>query len=242
MSGFEKSTAIVTGGAGAIGAAVVAALAAQGSKVGVIDLHEPVTDVGVAHAVRADLTDSGAVGAAVDAISARLGPVDMLVCSAGTVSEHSLAMLDPSEWHRVVDASLTGTYLTARAVVPAMAERGGGRVVAFSSGWATKGYPKGAHYAAAKAGVEAFVKSLALEVAASGVRVNAIAPGPVDTPFADNISADREEWRRERAALVPLGRIAEPADLVGPTLFLLGPDSAFITGQVLHVNGGMLLP
>ncbi|MGW7824092.1 SDR family NAD(P)-dependent oxidoreductase [Streptomyces puniciscabiei] len=242
MNDFARSAAIVTGGAGGIGACVVAALAARGAAVAAVDLKEPAAESGAALSIRADLTEPEAVRSAVGEATERLGPIGMLVCATGVVSEYALACLEPGEWHRIVDASLTAAFLVTRAVVPAMAQRGEGRVVAFSSGWATKGYPKGAHYAAAKAGIEALVKSLALETAADGVRVNAIAPGPVDTGFVDDLAPDRATWRRERAALVPLGRVAEPADLVGPTLFLLGPDSDFVTGQVLHVNGGMLLP
>lgn len=122
-----------------------------------------------------------------------------------------------------------------------MQARGSGSVVAFSSGYATMGYRHGGHYAAAKAGVEALVKSVALEAGRDGVRVNALAPGPVFTDFLGHIP-DPTAWRTDREARIPLGRIAEPADMVGPVLFLLGPASRYITGQVLHVNGGLLMP
>lgn len=141
----------------------------------------------------------------------------------------------------MVDVSLTGTYLVTRAVLPSMLAAGGGRIVAFSSGYASKGNRNGAHYAAAKAGVEAIVKSVALEVAAAGVRVNAVAPGPVRTPMLDHI-AGLPDWERDRAASIPMGRIGEADDLVGPVLFLLGPASRYSTGQVVHVNGGLLMP
>lgn len=113
--------------------------------------------------------------------------------------------------------------------------------MAFSSGHATSGYRLGGPYAAAKAGVEALVKSLALEAARDGVRVNAVAPGPVFTPFLGHIE-DREAWRRDRELRLPLGHIAGPSDLVGPVLFLLGPGSGYVTGRVLHVNGGLSMP
>jgi NAD(P)-dependent dehydrogenase (short-subunit alcohol dehydrogenase family) len=169
-----------------------------------------------------------------------LGVASLVVCGAGVVSESPIVELDDAEWHRVLDVSLTGAFLLLRAALPGLCEQGGS-VVAISSGWGTKGYPNGSHYAAAKAGVEALVKSAALEAAGAGVRVNAVAPGPVLTPLLDHIG-EFDEWRRQREAAIPLGRLGQPADVVGPVLFLLGDESSYVTGQVLHVNGGLLMP
>jgi NAD(P)-dependent dehydrogenase (short-subunit alcohol dehydrogenase family) len=168
-----------------------------------------------------------------------LGGVSHLVCAAGVVSEHPVTELEPSEWHRVVDISLTGAFLVARSAAPHMAREGGGAIVTTSSGWATKGYPNGAHYAAAKAGVEALTKSLALELAPQGVRANSVAPGPVRTAM---ILGNPAFDTAGRVAAIPLGRLGEVADVVDPMLFLLGDGARWITGQVLHVNGGMLMP
>lgn len=237
-AGGRLGVALVTGGAGGIGSAVGAALEERGVRVASFDRRP---NPAMSLTVTGDVTDERAVGDAAARVEAELGPVDRLVCAAGVVSEHELAGLTLDEWRRVVDVSLTGTFLAVRSLAPLMAERGRGSIVAFSSGYGTMGYRHGGHYAAAKAGVEAFVKSVAQEYGRAGVRANAVAPGPVLTPFVGHI-ADQDAWLRDREARIPLGRVAEAHDLVGPVLFLLGEDSGYVTGQVLHVNGGLLMP
>ncbi len=237
---FAGAVAVVTGGAGAIGRHVSEALRAAGAAVAVLDRDTSSATADLA--LDCDVTSGDAVEEAVEQVVSELGPPTHLVCAAGVVSESELAALSEQEWHRVVDTSLTGTFLTFRASLHLMAAAGEGAVVALSSGWATKGYPRGSHYAAAKAGVEALVKSAALEYAGAGVRVNAVAPGPVLTPFLPVPEDQLADFRRQREAAIPLGRLAETGDVVGPVLFLLGPDSGYVTGQVLHVNGGLLMP
>lgn len=237
-SRFTGRVAVVSGGTGGIGQAVVAALQAEGATVAVLDRapdsHGDLT-------VPCDVTRPEAVTEAIALVEGELGSPELVVCAAGVVSEADLVALPLEEWNRVLDVCLTGTFLVLQAVLPHLVARGAGSVVALSSGWATKGYPRGAHYAAAKAGVEALVKSAALEVAASAVRVNAVAPGPVMTPFLGFIQ-DLDSWQRDRETAIPMGRVADPADVAGPVLFLLSDDSRYVTGQVLHVNGGLLMP
>ncbi len=239
MSGeFVGAVSVVTGAAGGIGRAVVEALSARGAVVAAFDLTEP--PVGALR-LCCDVTDERQVSETVERAHKELGPPAHLVCAAGVVSEAPVAELDVDEWRRVVDASLLGTFLSARAVLPAMLAAGRGRIVTLSSGYARKGYATGSHYAAAKAGVESFVKSLALEVADAGVAVNAVAPGPVATAMLEPFMA-RPGWQPTIEAAIPLGRVATPEDIVGPILFLLSEDSGYMTGQVLHVNGGLVMP
>jgi NAD(P)-dependent dehydrogenase (short-subunit alcohol dehydrogenase family) len=233
---LDGSVGIVTGGGGGIGGAVVACAERLGADVACLDIAGGKARLNL----ECDVTDERAVAEAVAEVERDLGSVGFLVCAAGVVSERAVGELDVPEWRRVVDTSLLGTFLATRAVLPSMTSSGRGRIVALSSGYATKGYRHGSHYAAAKAGVEAFVKSLALEVGEYDITVNAVAPGPVATAMLDHI-ADAERWTRV-AASIPLGRVAEPEDVVGPVMFLLGPGARHITGQVLHVNGGMLMP
>jgi NAD(P)-dependent dehydrogenase (short-subunit alcohol dehydrogenase family) len=234
---FTETVSVVTGAAGGIGRAVVEALSAKGGLVAALDLAKP--PVGALR-LSCDVTDERQVSETVERAHKELGPPVHLVCAAGVVSEAPVVELEVDEWHRVVDASLSGTFLCARAVLPAMLANGRGRVVALSSGHATKGYPSGSHYAAAKAGVEAFVKSLALEVGAAGITVNAVAPGPVATTMLDPLVA-RPGWQSTIEGAIPLGRVGTPTDITGPVLFLLSDESGYVTGQVLHVNGGLLM-
>jgi NAD(P)-dependent dehydrogenase (short-subunit alcohol dehydrogenase family) len=229
-------TVIVAGGAGGIGRGLVAALLAGGAQVAALDLAE---NPAASLSITCDVTDQGAVDSALAKVTAELGAPTRLVCAAGVVSESPLADLDPREWQRVMDVSLTSAFLLTRAVIPGMVARGGGVIVTMSSGFARKGYPLGAHYAAAKSGVEALTKSIALEYAGHGIRCNSVAPGPIRTAMINDNPAFDEA---SRAALIPMGRIGEVADVVDPVMFLLSDASRYITGQVLHVNGGMLMP
>lgn len=230
---LPPGAAVVTGGAGDLGRAIVAGLRER--RVAVASLDRVPADA-ASLSVTCDVTDPQAVAGAADAVRHQLGEASMLVCAAGVVSTVALADLEPGEWRRVLDVSLTGAYLACRAFVPDMGP--GGAVVAISSGLGTRGMSRGGHYAAAKAGMEALMKSVALEFAPSGVRANALALGPFRTRMLDDHPGFDVE---RRAAGIPLGRLGEPDDVVGPALFLLGDHSRYVTGAVLHVSGGFTM-
>jgi NAD(P)-dependent dehydrogenase (short-subunit alcohol dehydrogenase family) len=227
---------LITGGAGGIGTAIAQDLIDLGRQV--VSLDRVASRV-ASHSAIVDVADEVAVNDAVRAAAERYDGIEGLVCAAGTVTESPVESMSLADWRLVTDASLTGTFLATRAVLPYMKRKLRGRIVAFSSGYGTKGYRHGAHYAAAKGGVEAFIKSVALEVAEFGITVNAIAPGPIETPMLDI----GDQGRRARLPqLIPMKRLGRPADVAGTAVFLLGEKSDYITGQVIHVNGGFYMP
>lgn len=236
---FADARVLVTGGSQGIGGAVVEALVREGARVVSLSRSGKAPD-GVVAALACDVGSPDEMAAAFAEVRTLFGDDGLahVVCSAGIVSEHPIEELVPAEWQRIVDASLTGTYLAMHHGVPLLKAHGRGSVVAMSSGWARRGYPRGAHYAAAKGGIEALVRSLALELAPDGIRVNAVSPGPVRTHMLDDLPDFDED---ARAKIVPLGRIGTVEDVVAPTLFLLGAEADHITGQVLQVSGGLTL-
>lgn len=234
---FHDGVTVVTGGTGGIGMALIEALQAEGMPVACVARAEGAADLNV----QCDLMDEGAVSSAMQTVERELGPIASLVCSAGVVAEAPVAEMELDDWQHVIDVSLLGTFLASRAVLPGMIERRYGRIVAMSSGYGRKGYRNGANYAAAKGGIEALIKSIALEVAEFGITANAISPGPIVTKMLDAPLA-RPGWEERINTMIPMGRVGEPDEVVGPTFFFLSEQSVYVTGQVLHVNGGMLMP
>ncbi|MEU3405177.1 SDR family NAD(P)-dependent oxidoreductase [Streptomyces sp. NPDC006670] len=240
---------VITGGSRGIGAETARAFARQGAAVAVLGrdaaalaaVADELRSLGAeACAVTADCTDAAALARAAAAIEAALGPADVLAAFAGGDGAPVPTVRETAEhWRSVVDANLTATFLTVSAFLPGLVGRGTGSVVTMAS---TAGrLPGGASaaYAAAKAGVLMFTRHLALEVAGSGTRVNALAPGAVRTErTAARMPAD---VRRTVAAAHPLGRLGEPADIASATLFLASSASSWITGQTLDVSGGRVM-
>ncbi|KGJ77582.1 3-oxoacyl-ACP reductase [Cryobacterium roopkundense] len=222
---------VVTGGNSGIGAAIADAFRANGDRVIVLDRSGTGAEV-----IRVDVSKEDSVRVAFAEARARLGTIDVLVNSAGLLTESPLQNMTLAMWNETLSVDLTGVFLCCREVVGEMREQKWGRIINIASQLATKGGTGLSHYAAAKAGVVALTKSLALEVAGDNVLVNSIAPGPIETPLVDGIS---EDWKIAKRAELPLGRFGQPEE-VAPTAVLLAsePGGNLFVGQTLGPNSG----
>jgi 3-oxoacyl-[acyl-carrier protein] reductase len=237
-------TAVVTGAASGIGRAIAAHFLAAGARVVLADRAESVVgaaaDIGAAAGLVVDATDEQQVADTVAEAAAVLGRIDVLVTSHGILTQSPLVQMPLAQWRETLDVDLASVFLLNRAVLPGMLAAGDGRIINVASQLGIKGGASLAHYAAAKAGVIAMSKSLALEVSSQGVLVNAIAPGPIETPLLDSIE---EDWKVAKRAELPLGRFGT-ADEVAPTAVLLAsnPGGNLFVGQVLGPNSGDVMP
>lgn len=248
-NGLDGKIALVTGGAQGIGRALALGLADSGCRVAVADVRaegvdetaELITQRGAdALSLTADVSQREAVQRMVDAVVARWGGLDLLINDAGVFPRATVLELDEATWDQVIDTNLKGTFFSAQAAARVMVARGqGGRIVNFASRAAFQTQPRGAHYSASKAGVIALTKGLAIELAPYRITANAIAPGLTNT--AQPRYGWNEAQLQEMAQAIPLGRWAEPEDMVPAVLFLCGETGAYITGQTIHVNGGALM-
>jgi NAD(P)-dependent dehydrogenase (short-subunit alcohol dehydrogenase family) len=226
--------AVVTGGASGIGRAVVAELTARGWAVASLDLQEATL---AAHSVQVDVTDTEAVATAVREVETRLGPVGACVSVAGYYEMAPVSDITAAQWNRMLRVHVGGLVNLVRATLPGMVERGRGSIVAVASELAVGGGAEDAHYAAAKGAILGVVRSLAPEVAPQGVRVNAVAPGPTDTPLL----APDSPWRApEYLATLPLRRLVTPQEVALCAAFLV-EDGTFCVGEVLNPNAGAVI-
>ncbi|GAA0523325.1 3-oxoacyl-ACP reductase [Saccharopolyspora subtropica] len=246
----DNRVAIVTGAARGIGAATARRLAEDGFAVAVIDLDEKqcadtVSAIesggGRALAVGADVSDAAQVQAAVDRVASELGAPTVLVNNAGVIRDNLLYKMSEDDWDTVLNVHLRGSFLMARAVQKYMVEAGWGRIVNLSSTSAL-GNRGQANYSTAKAGLQGFTKTLAIELGRFGVTVNAVAPGFIATDMtratAERIGVDFEEFAKAAAATIPVARVGQPEDIANAVSFFVDERSGFVSGQVLYVAGG----
>ncbi|MPZ83232.1 MAG: SDR family oxidoreductase [Actinophytocola sp.] len=246
----HSRVAIVTGAARGIGAAVAQRLAQDGYSVGVVDLTEEsgagtvaaIADAGgKAVAIGADVTDAGAVKAAVERVAAELGAPTVLVNNAGITRDNLLFKMTEDEWDAVLGVHLRGAFLMSREVQKHQTEQGWGRIVNLSSTSAL-GNRGQANYSAAKAGMQGFTKTLAIELGKFGVTVNAIAPGFIETDMtaatAARLDIDFEDFKKGAAAAIPVQRVGQPEDIAAVVSFFVREESGFVSGQVIYVAGG----
>ena len=230
MRGLKGKTAIVTGGAAGIGAAIVERFQGEGAKVVSFDLKgEPPVDI----------TDYAAVQKAVVAA----GPVDILVNNAGWDMFKPFLKTDPAFWQKIIAINLVGPMNLMHCVLPGMVARGGGKVVNIASDAGRVGSSGEGPYSACKGGIIAMTKTLARELATKGVRLNTVCPGLTETAMLESFmqgAGNPDKLREAYTRAVPIGRLGKPADIAGAVLFLASDDAAFITGANLFVDGGLI--
>jgi 3-oxoacyl-[acyl-carrier protein] reductase len=242
--------AIVTGAARGIGAAIAYRLAADGMSVGLVDLDEQgsartakeiIENGGRALPIGADVADERDAANAVQQTVAELGPVTVLINSAGIIRDNLIFKMSTTDWDSVIDVHLRGAFLMTRAAQAHMTQAKWGRIVNISS-TSARGNRGQANYAAAKAGLIGFTKTLALELGKFGVTANAIAPGFVETEMTQATAArqglDFDEWTESIARDIPVGRIGQPEDVAAVASFLCREEAGYVSGQVIYVNGG----
>jgi 3-oxoacyl-[acyl-carrier protein] reductase len=243
MGAIEHKIAIVTGGGGGIGSAIVRRFAREGARLAVADI-----DAATAKATAAELTDAIPIvvdvtnkQAAINMVQTTLerwGRIDILVNVAGGADRKAVIDMTAADWDHVVDMNLKSAFLCSQAVLPAMLKQKYGKIVNISSIYGFTGNATRSSYAAAKAGVAVFTKSLALEVIRDGINVNAVAPGRVETERVRSHYSD-EAWAAA-VAQIPMGRTGTTEEIASAVLFLVTEENKYITGQTIHVNGAWL--
>ena len=243
---LKGEVALVTGASRGIGAAIADELAALGATV----IGTATSDAGAqaigerlaargGHGRRLNVNEAGDIEALVDAVSTEFGAISILVNNAGITRDNLLMRMKDEDWQAILDTNLTSVYRASKAVLRGMMKARKGRIVNIASVIGVTGNAGQANYAAAKAGIIAFSKSLAKEIGSRGITVNVVAPGFIAT----DMTADLPEAAKEAMlGQIALGRLGEPADIARAVAFLVGPDAGYITGETLHVNGGMYMP
>lgn len=245
---LTDKNAVVTGGSRGIGRAIAVALAAEGAKVAVIyagnaaAAEETLSLIkeqgGEAVAMQCDVADDAAVSDMINAVKEQFGSVDILVNNAGITRDGLLMRMKEGDWQAVLDTNLTGVFHCTKAVTKLMMKQRSGAIINITSVVGQTGNAGQANYAAAKAGMIGFTKSVAKELASRGIRVNAVAPGCIDTDMTAVLS---DAVKEDMLKSIPLGRVAQPEEVAKAVVFLASDNASYITGQVLNVDGGMVM-
>ncbi len=244
MFDLSEKTALVTGASGGIGADIARVLHGAGATVGLSGTREEplqalAAELGErAHVLPCNLSDPAAVDALPKSASDAMGSLDILVNNAGVTRDNIFMRMSDEDWQAVLDINLTATMRLCRASIRGMMKSRWGRIVNISSVVGATGNPGQTNYAASKAGMVGFSKSLAYEVASRGITVNAIAPGFIATAMTEKLTDDQKS---AILGQIPTGRMGEPGEIAAAVLYLASPEAAYITGTTLHVNGGMAM-
>ncbi len=244
MFDLTGKTALVTGASGGIGGAIARALHAQGAIVALSGTRREALDALAAelkdrvHVFTADLGDPASTDALVKDAEAAMGKLDILVNNAGLTRDNIAMRMKDEEWQKVIDVNLTAGFRLARAAMRGMMKRRVGRIVGITSVVGVTGNPGQANYAAAKAGMIGMSKALAQELASRGITVNCVAPGFIETAMTDALT---EEQRNQILPKVPAGRLGQAQEIASAVVYLASDEAAYVTGQTLHVNGGMAM-
>ncbi len=244
MLDLTDKRALVTGASGGIGSAVAKALHAQGATVALsgtrVDALEALAGElgGRAHAVPCDLSHAGGADALAEAAGEAMGGIDILINNAGLTRDNLAMRMKDEEWQAVIDVNLTASFRLARGCLRGMMKARWGRIIGIASVVGLTGNPGQANYAASKAGMIGMSKSLAQEVASRGITVNCIAPGFIVTAMTGALT---EEQQAQITARIPAGRLGETDDVAAAAVYLASEEAAYVTGQTLHINGGMAM-
>jgi 3-oxoacyl-[acyl-carrier protein] reductase len=244
MFELNGKSALITGATGPIGASIARTLHAQGATVAISGTRTEVLDRlaadlgGRVHVLACNLADSAATEALVPRAEEAMGRLDVLVANAGVTKDNLFVQLRDEDWEEVIAINLGATFRLARAAVRGMMRRRFGRIIAITSVVGTTGNPGQANYAAAKAGITGMIKAIAQEYAKRGVTANCVAPGFIVTPMTDKLNDKQREAILER---IPASRAGTTAEVAAAVAFLASDEAAYVTGQTLHVNGGMAM-
>ena len=244
MFDLTDKNALVTGASGGIGGAIARALHAAGARVGLSGTRAGALDALAgelgdgAFAVPADLSSADGAKTLVKDAEAALGGIDILVNNAGLTRDQLAVRMSDEDWQTVLDLNLTAAFRLSRGCLRGMMKKRWGRIVSVTSIVGVTGNPGQANYAASKAALIGMSKSLAQEVASRNITVNCVAPGFIDTPMTESLS---DEQKQNLTDSIPAGRLGKPADVAGACVFLASDEASYVTGQTLHVNGGMAM-